>query len=170
MLRFKQCKVIFPQVHKCIDMACLSGTVNLNSLQNEGPFCPGDEVSFICHVDSGSVLQWAVEGVNSLEKDPLRFSVADPNPVVIENPYPSILNATLTATIISFNPFLLRLTSTLTVLVTTTSAGKRVYCSDEDLTTQTAPSITINTAGKSIFIYSYQVQSYCFLQERHHHL
>ena len=121
MLHFKQCRVIFPQYHKCIDMACLSGADNLTSLQNEGPFCPRDKVSFICHVDGGGVLQWVGEGINSLVEDSLRFSVAtDVAPVVIENPYLSILNGTLTHSM--RNSPIGNLTSTLGVLVTAPTA------------------------------------------------
>ena len=98
---------------------------------------------FRCTVTGPGVLLWVVESINTFDMSGIIFSVAD-RPGVVPDPYPEVINVTLISTVQSPDHALLGdLTSEITVLVTSNTLGKRVYCSDGQHREEGSPFIAI---------------------------
>ena len=95
---------------------------------------------FRCTVIGPGVLLWVVESINTFD---ILFLVAD-KPGVEPDPYAEVVNVTLISVVQSpDHPLLGDLTSEITVIVTSNTLGKQVYCSDGQHREEGSPSITI---------------------------
>ena len=112
---------------KCTFFSSVS--VNLTSLEESG-VCVGERIVFTCSVIRAGILQWAVESINEITADPIEFAVTDTAGVVAVNLTDiedvTLLSKEQNSTYQSLG----NLTSQITVLVTSTTLGKRVYCSN----------------------------------------
>ena len=111
--------------------------------------CIGEKITFICTVTRAGILQWAVESIFSLG-DGVQFNVfRDQSPKVLPDSYPGVTNVTLTSAVQKFpGSDLGNLSSTITVLVSNTTLGKSVYCSDGLLPQNESPFIVISSTSK----------------------
>ena len=99
------------------------------SLEESGA-CIGQRIVFTCSIIRAGILQWAVESINEITADPIEFAVTDTPGVVTVNLI-NIEDVTLLSTEQnSTYRSLGNLTSQITVIVTSTTLGKRVYCSN----------------------------------------
>ena len=72
-----------------------------------------------------------MDSINTNPYDPIQFHVAQDTLGIKDEPFPDIFNATLLrAEQNSMYPALGNLTSEITVIVTSTLLGKRVYCNN----------------------------------------
>ena len=102
--------------------------VDLTSNQDEGGVCIGDRVVFTCTVTGSGALLWAVESLFSFN-EPITFNVFDHEPGTVPDPFPEVFNVTLVNSVQnSTHPGRGNLTSEITILVTSTTPGKHVYC------------------------------------------
>ena len=123
--------------------------VDLTSNQDEGGVCIGDRVVFTCTVTGSGALLWAVESLFSFN-EPITFNVFDHEPGTVPDPFPEVFNVTLVNSVQnSTHPGRGNLTSEITILVTSTTLGKHVYCSDGNTLASNSPSIEIQSASKS---------------------
>ena len=114
-------------------------TIFLNSTHE----CFGDRYVFQCTVTGPGILLWVIESINTFDTNDIVFDVANKPGVVTDN-YPEVFNVTLISAVRSpDHPLLGNLTSEITVLVTSNTLGKRVYCSDGRHREEGSPSITI---------------------------
>ena len=98
---------------------------------------------FRCTVTGPGVLLWVVESINTFDTNNILFLVAD-EPGVVSDPYPEVVNVTLISVVQSpDHPLLGDLTSEITVLITSNTLGKRVYCSDGQHREEGSSSIAI---------------------------
>ena len=106
--------------------------------------CFGDRVVFRCTVTGPGVLKWAIESINTLATTPIKMNVALNGTDVQPSPYPEVSNVTLVTAVQDPDyPFLGNLTSEITILVTTNTLGKQVYCGDGRQSEEGSPSVTI---------------------------
>lgn len=112
----------------------------------------GGTIVFTCQVFQRGVLQWAVEGINTLSSSPgpVVFTVTGSEPSVATEIVE--LNSTLTNVEPNQgNPDIWNLTSELKIIVTMSNVEKHVYCSDGSMTME----MTIKHASKIIIIFWY---------------
>ena len=129
-----------------------SATIHLNSSYEGTGVCIGDRVVFRCTVIGPPLLQWVVESINTFNTKPIQFNVVTDMPGTIPDPFPEVTNVTLISVEQDTeNPFQGALVSEITVLVTSTTLGKHVYCSHGQLGEQETPSILIQSASKCSF-------------------
>ena len=123
-------------------MLALRTPVDLTSKQDEGGVCIGDRVVFTCTVTGSGSLLWAVESLFSFN-EPIAFYVFDhePGTVHVPDPFPEVFNVTSVQN--STHPGRGNLTSE---IVTSTTLGKHVYCSDGNTLASNSPSIEIQSA------------------------
>ena len=127
-------------------------TIHLNSSHEGTGVCIGDRVVFRCTVIGPPLLQWVVESINTFNTKPIQFNVVTDMPGTIPDPFPEVTNVTLISVVQDTeNPFQGALISEITVLVTSNTLGKHVYCSDGQLGEQETPSILIQSASKCSF-------------------
>ena len=108
---------------------------------------------FRCTVIGPGLLQWAVESINTFDTNPIRFNLLRDMPGTIPDPFPEVTNVTLISVVQDTeNPFQGALISEITVLVTSNTLGKHVYCSHGQLGEQETPSILIQSASKCSFM------------------
>ena len=114
--------------------------------------CIGEKITFICTVTRAGILQWAVESIFSLG-DGVQFNVfRDQSPKVLPDSYPGVTNVTLTSAVQDLpRTDLGNLSSTITVLVSNTTLGKSVYCSDGLLPQNESPFIVISSTCKLFY-------------------
>ena len=99
---------------------------------------------FRCAVTGSGVLTWAVESINTLTTNPIILNVAFNEADIQPDPYPEVSNVTLVSAAQDPDyPFLGNLTSEITILVTTNTLGKQVYCGDGRQGEEGSPSIAI---------------------------
>ena len=138
-----------------------SAIIHLNSSHEGIGVCIGDRVVFRCTVIGPGLLQWAVESINTFNTNPIRFTVLTDVPGTIPDPFPEVTNVTLISVVQDTeNPFKGVLISEITVLVTSNTLGKHVYCSHGQLGEQEPPSILIQSASKCSF-YGQLLIHYC---------
>ena len=127
--------------------------IMFSSNQSNEELCFGDQITFICSVRPSRILQWAVESVNSLFRDPIQFdSNAEDGHVLVPDSFPEVVNVTLLTSGMSTGE---NISSQITVLVNAKTLGKRVYCSDSI----TNVSIVIKGPSKLVMLYSNDVES-----------
>ena len=128
-----------------------SATIHLNSSHEGTGVCIGDRVVFRCTVIGPPLLQWAVESINTFNTKPIQFNVVTDMPGTIPDPFPEVTNVTLISVVRSENSSQSCLISEITVLVTSNTLGKHVYCSHGQLGEQETPSILIQSASECSF-------------------
>ena len=128
-----------------------SAIIHLNSSHEGTGVCIGDRVVFRCTVIGPGLLQWAVESINTLFTNPIQFNLLRDMPGTIPDPFPEVTNVTLISVVQDTeNIFQGSLISEITVLVTSNTLGKHVYCSHGQLGEQEPPSILIQSASKCL--------------------
>ena len=104
---------------------------------------------FRCTVIRLGLLQWAIESINTSFTNPIEFTVLTDMPGTIPDLFPEVTNVTLISVVQDTeNMFQGSLISEITVLITSTTLGKHVYCSHGQLGEQETPSILIQGASK----------------------
>ena len=99
-----------------------------------------DRIVFTCTVTGSGALLWAVESLFS-------FNDIYHEPGTVPDPFPKVFNVTLVNSVQnSTHPGRGNLTSEITILVTFTTLGKHVYCSDGNTLVNNSPSIEIQSA------------------------
>ena len=92
------------------------------------------------------IVQWAVESLNTLSENNIIFRIYEDEPgsVLVPDPFPEVVNVTLISA--DQSPLHLALgnvSSQITVLVTSNTLDKHVYCGNGQLREDEAPSIVI---------------------------
>ena len=145
-----------------------SAIIHLKSSHEGTGVCIGNEVVFRCTVIGPALLQWVVESINTLFTNPIEFNVVTDVPGTIPDPFPEVTNVTLISVVQDTeNPFQGALISEITVLVTSNTFGKHVYCSHGQLGEQESLSILIQSASKCSFycqLRYYNLTTYIIVQ------
>ena len=125
--------------------------IDLTSNQDAIGSCIGDRIVFTCIVTGSGTLLWAVESLFSLtDQSRISFDVSnDESGALVSCPFPDICNATLESAVQDpIHPLLGNLTSEITILVTTLTLGKYVYCSNGSTFESNSPSLIIKSVSK----------------------
>ena len=118
----------------------LAQIITLSSNQTDNGACLGDVVVFTCTVTESPVLQWAVESL--FEFGFILFSLSDVPGSKIQSPACDVCNITLLSVELS-GTHRANLTSELAVIVTVDTIEKHIYCGNQQVSQENAPSIEI---------------------------
>ena len=123
--------------------------IELTSSQDDNGVCIGDRVIFTCTVTEIGRVEWAVESLNTLSTTTIVFRIYEDEPgsVLVPDPFPEVVNVTLISADQSpLHPALAQIT----VLVTSNTLDKHVYCGNGRLREDEAPSIVIMRRRKTL--------------------
>ena len=127
--------------------------IELTSSQDDNGVCIGDRVIFTCTVTEIGRVEWAVESLNTLSSTTIVFRIHEDEPgsVLVPDPFPEVVNVTLISADQSpLHPELGNVSSQITVLVTSNTLDKHVYCGNGRLREDEAPSIVIMRRRKTL--------------------
>ena len=134
--------------------------IELTSSQHDNGVCIEDRVIFTCSVTGIGRVEWAVQSLNTFREDIIVFRIHEDEPgsVLDPDPFPEVVNVTLISADQSpLHPDLGNVSSQITVLVTSNTLDKHVYCGNGRLKEDEAPSKDLNLPGSlllSLFHYS----------------
>ena len=127
--------------------------IELSSSQHDNGVCIGERVIFTCTVTGIGLVQWAVESLNTLDSTTIVFRIHEDEPgsVLVPDPFSEVVNVTLISADQSpLHPELGNVSSQITVLVTSNTLGKHVYCGNGRFREDEAPSILIMRRCKTL--------------------
>ena len=127
--------------------------IELASSQHDNGGCIGERVIFTCSVTGIGRVEWAVESLNTLSENIIVFRIYEDEPgsVLDPDPFPEVVNVTLiSADQDPEHNDLGNVSSQITVIVTSNTLGKHVYCGNGRFGEDEAPAIVIMRRRKTL--------------------